>query len=156
MNRHHSASLKRDLIAIADFSQASSTARFHLVNTISGHSTSMLVAHGRGSDPAHTGFLSRFSNEDGSLASCSGAFLTGDVYYGKHGQSRRLIGLDPTNCNAEPRGIVVHSAWYVSPDQVRTQGKIGRSEGCFAVSDADLQQVLDRLGSDRMIFADKV
>ena len=156
LDRHRGAVAKRDLIAIADFSAPSSVPRFHLVNTVSGRATSLLVAHGRGSDPAHTGWLSRFSNQDGSQASSSGAFLTGDTYYGKHGHSRRLIGLDPTNTNAEVRGIVVHSAWYVSPDLVRERGKIGRSEGCFAVAESDLDQVMSRLGAGRMIYADKV
>jgi len=156
MDRHRSSIPRRDLIAIADFDAPSSLPRFHFVNTLNGRSTSLLVAHGRGSDPAHTGWLSRFSNQDGSLASSAGAYLTGDVYYGKHGRSRRLVGLDRTNCNAETRGIVVHAAWYVSPELVRDHGKLGRSEGCFAVSEADLEQVLTRLGSGRMIYADKV
>jgi hypothetical protein len=155
-NRHRASVPQRDLIAIADFAAPSYRSRFHLVNTVSGRTTSLLVSHGRGSDPAHTGWLSRFSNQDGSLASSSGAYVTGDTYYGKHGRSRRLIGLDPTNNNAETRGIVLHAAWYVSPDLVREHGKIGRSEGCFAVSENDLEQVLARLGSGRMIYADKV
>jgi len=155
-NRHRANVPQRDLIAIADFAAPSYRSRFHLVNTVSGRTTSLLVSHGRGSDPAHTGWLSRFSNQDGSLASSSGAYVTGDTYYGKHGRSRRLIGLDPTNSNAETRGIVLHAAWYVSPDLVRQHGKIGRSEGCFAVSEDDLEQVLARLGSGRMIYADKV
>ncbi len=156
LDKHRNAVAKRDLIAIADFAAPSSNPRFHLVDTVSGRTTSLLVAHGRGSDPEHTGWLSRFSNLDGSFASSSGAFLTGDTYYGKHGRSRRLVGLDPTNTNAETRGIVVHAAWYVSPDLVRERGKIGRSEGCFAVSETDLEQVLARIGAGRMIYADKV
>jgi hypothetical protein len=155
-NAHRGRIPQRDLIAIADFAQASRLPRFHLVSTVTGRTTSLLVSHGRGSDPAHTGFLSRFSNQDGSLASSSGAYVTGDTYYGKHGRSRRLIGLDPTNSNAETRGIVLHSAWYVSPQVAANTGKIGRSEGCFAVSQDDLDQVMARLGSGRMIFADKV
>ena len=110
LDKHRNAVPRRDLIAIADFAAPSSNPRFHLVNTISGRSTSLLVSHGRGSDPAHTGWLSRFSNEDGSLATSSGAYLTGDTYYGKHGRSRRLTGLDATNSLAETRGIVVHAA----------------------------------------------
>ena len=156
LDRHRGAVAKRDMIGIADFAAPSSSPRFHLVNASTGRATSFLVAHGRGSDPAHTGWLSRFSNEDGSFASCSGAFLTGDTYFGKHGHSRRLVGLDPTNTNAEMRGIVVHAAWYVSPQLVRERGKIGRSEGCFALDQADLDEIMTRLGTGRMIYADKV
>lgn len=144
-----------DLIAIADFSRASSLPRFHLVDMMNGRTQTLLVAHGRGSDPDHSGFVQRFSNEMNSAASSRGAFVTGDEYIGKHGRSRRLIGLDPTNDNAEPRAVVVHAAWYVGPDMVRDHGKLGRSEGCFAVSDSDLDHVLGRLGAGRMIYADK-
>jgi hypothetical protein len=147
---------KRDVIGIADFNAPSSQPRFHLVDLIGGRTTSLLVSHGRGSDPAHTGWLETFSNADGSNCSSRGAYLTGDTYVGKHGTSRRLIGLDSSNNNAEPRAIVIHAAWYVSPDMVRDHGKLGRSEGCLAVSERDLAQVLSRLGGGHFIYADKV
>ena len=155
-NRHSANLAARDVIAIADFSVPSREARFHLVDTLSGAATSLLVAHGRGSDPAHSGWLQSFSNLPGSAASSAGAYVTGSEYVGKHGRSRRLIGLDPGNSNAEPRAIVIHSAWYVGSDMVRDHGKLGRSEGCFAVSEQDLRMVLERLGPGRMIYADKV
>lgn len=116
----------------------------------------MLVAHGRGSDPDHSGWVERFSNEPGSAASSRGAYLTQDIYQGKHGSSRRLLGLDPQNSNAQPRAIVIHAAWYVGPQMIQDHGKLGRSEGCFAFSDNDLSMVLDRLGSGRLIYADKL
>ena len=56
----------------------------------------------------------------------------------------------------EARAIVVHAAWYVGPEMVRDHGKLGRSEGCFAVSENDLAVMLDRLGAGRLIYADKV
>ena len=105
---------------------------------------------------SHTGWLSRWSNEEGSNASSPGAYATGDFYVGKHGQSMRLDGLDATNSAAAPRAIVVHAARYVSPAIVQVAGKIGRSQGCFALSKADLQPVLAQLGNGRMIYADKV
>ena len=152
----HGDRVKRDRIAIADFAAPSSQARFHLVDLNSGKSTSFLVAHGSGSDPAHTGWLKRFSNEDGSNASSEGAFLADDYYVGKHGRSQRLIGLDPTNCNALARAIVVHAAWYANKDVLRAHGVLGRSQGCFAVGEGDLSEVFARLGQGRMIYAAKV
>lgn len=153
--RHGAQIARRDRIAIADFSQPSSQPRFYLVDMASGMTTALLVAHGSGSDPAHTGFLQRFSNSEGSNASSEGAFLASDYYVGKHGKSQRLIGLDPTNDNALARAIVVHAAWYANPDMLRTHGQIGRSQGCFAVSEGDLQQVFARLGEGRMIYSAK-
>jgi hypothetical protein len=155
LDRHAGTVARRDRIAIADFTARSAEARFHLVDLGNGRSQSFLVAHGSGSDPSHTGWLQRFSNEPGSNASCEGAFLASDYYVGKHGRSQRLIGLDPTNSNALSRAIVVHAAWYANPAMLRTHGMLGRSQGCFAVGDDDLQPVFDQLGQGRMIYAAK-
>ncbi len=156
LSRHGSRVAKHDRIAIADFAASSSQPRFHFIDLASGRSTSLLVSHGSGSDPAHSGFLRRFSNDFGSNASSQGAFVTDDYYVGKHGRSQRLIGLDPTNDNALGRAIVVHSAWYANKDMIASHGMLGRSQGCFAVGERDLDQVFARLGPGRMIFAAKV
>ena len=156
LGRHADAIRHQDRIAIVDFTAPSAQARFHVVDIVNGDSTSYLVAHGSGSDPTHTGWLQRFSNADGSNASCEGAFIASDYYVGHHGRSQRLVGLDSTNDNALSRAIVVHSAWYSNPEMLRTHGMLGRSQGCFAVGEQDLQTVFDRLGEGRMIYAAKV
>ena len=156
LDRHRDNVRMSDRIAIADYGKHSRDLRFHIVDLIGGQEWSYLVAHGRGSDPEHSGYLQNFSNEDGSLASSQGAFATGDIYEGQHGQSMRLLGLDPVNSNAEPRAIVVHGADYVSEDHIATWGKVGRSEGCFALARHMIPQVLGMLGPNRMLFADKV
>lgn len=150
--RHKDRVRNLDRMAVADFGSHSSKPRFHVIDLRSGATQSFLVAHGRGSDPAHTGWLKSFSNAPGSEATSQGAYLTGDTYIGKHGNSRRLIGLEDGNSNALGRGIVIHSAWYVSDDMAR-KGGIGRSEGCFAFSDRDHKTVMDLLGSDSLIVA---
>jgi len=155
VDRHRERIVHRDVIGIADFSLPSHTPRLHLFNLLNGATTSYLVAHGRGSDPAHTGWLERFSNQPRSQATSAGAYCTGAYYVGEHGRSMRLDGLDPTNDNAAARGIVVHGAWYVSDQTVRRFGMIGRSEGCLAVADSSLDEVLSRLGGGRLIYADK-
>ncbi|WP_426164853.1 murein L,D-transpeptidase catalytic domain family protein [Sandarakinorhabdus sp. DWP1-3-1] len=154
--RHRAQVGKADVMAIADYSRPSRDKRFHLLDLASGATTSMLVAHGRGSDPAHSGWLKQFSNTDGSYASCNGAFVTGAEYVGKHGRSMRLAGLDASNCNAEPRAIVIHTAPYVTEVMARTMGKVGRSQGCFTLTEADLGQVMARLGKGRFLYSDKV
>lgn len=156
LQRHGSRIPHRDRMAIVDFTAGSNQPRFHFVDLASGRSQSLRVAHGSGSDPAHTGYLKRFSNDFGSNASSEGAFLTDDYYVGRHGRSQRLIGLDPTNNNALDRAIVIHSAWYANEDMLRTHGMLGRSQGCFAVGENDLDQVFARLGQGRMIYAAKV
>lgn len=153
--RHGSVAQAKDLVGVADFSLASRAPRFHLVDMASGRVSSLLVAHGRGSDPDHCGWVERFSNDPGSAATSSGVYLTAGEYEGKHGRSMRLKGLDPSNCNAEARAVVIHGAWYVSPQMVAEHGKLGRSEGCLAFSEANLPQVLERLGPGRLIIAGK-
>jgi hypothetical protein len=155
LDRHGAVIRNRDLVGLADFGRSSSTPRFHLVDLHNGRIESFLVAHGRGSDPAHTGWLQHFSNLPGSEATSAGAYVTKDVYFGAHGRSRRIAGLDPDNDQAEARGIVVHGAWYVNR-ALAAKGAIGRSEGCFALQQDLVDQVIDRLGSGRLILAAKV
>ena len=156
LNRNAARIPHRDRIAVVDFSTSSARRRLHIVDIGSGRTTSMLVAHGRGSDPAHTGWLQRFSNQPGSNASSQGAYLASDYYTGQHGHSQRLIGLDPTNDNALARAIVIHSAWYAAPEMIPTHRMLGRSEGCFAVGETQLSGLFGQLGEGRMLYADKV
>jgi hypothetical protein len=156
LDKYRDSIAYRDFIAIADFSQPSRIPRLHLVDLTDGIASSHLVAHGRGSDPLRTGRLQRFSNEPGSQASSAGVYRTGRPYVGAHGLSLRLDGLEPTNNNAVSRGIVVHSAWYVSEEMIGHFGMLGRSEGCFAVAGSTLPEVMMRLGSGRLLYADNV
>ncbi|MEJ7927863.1 murein L,D-transpeptidase catalytic domain family protein [Sphingobium sp. AN641] len=156
LDQHQNNFQLRDRVALADFSIASRDLRFHIVDLIGGQTSSYLVAHGRGSDPDHSGWLQRFSNEPNSLASSAGAYKTGEIYDGQHGAAMRLLGLDPLNNNAESRAIVIHGADYVSENHIATWGKVGRSEGCFAVARHMLPQLLGLLGPGRLLYADKV
>lgn len=153
--RHHASIWSSDVIAIADFGLPSSIPRFFLIDMLRGTVNALLVAHGSGSDPEHSGMLQSFSDAAGSAATSEGAYLVGDVYDGVHGRSRRLIGLDPTNAHAEERAIVIHSAWYANPDMIAKQGRLGRSDGCFAVGEQDIDLVLSRLGRGRLLYAGK-
>ncbi|MEO5774418.1 MAG: murein L,D-transpeptidase catalytic domain family protein [Sphingomicrobium sp.] len=146
----------RDSIGIADFSLASRDPRFHVVDLMNGTAESHLVAHGRGSDPDHSGFVERFSNGFGSYATSNGTYTTGDYYEGKYGLSMKVHGLDWSNNNAENRAIVIHNAWYAEPEMIDIHGKLGRSEGCFAFSRSSQWDVMKRLAGGRMIYADKI
>lgn len=153
----HAASVPhRDKIAVVDFSLPSSEPRFHLVDVATGRiERSWLVAHGSGSDPAGTGMVQEFSNQPGSNATSRGAYLTANPYQGKYGRSQRLIGLDADNYMAMDRAIVIHGAPYVDPELIARQGRIGRSQGCFAFELDEVAAVMDLLGEGRMIYAGK-
>jgi hypothetical protein len=154
LDSHHIAA--RDSIGIIDFSRPSADPRFHVVDLMNGTAKSYRVAHGRGSDPDHSGFLERFSNRPGSEATSEGAYTTAEYYQGKYGLSMKVAGLDPTNSNAYDRAIVIHNAWYAEPEMIAAHGKLGRSEGCFAFSRADQFEVMSKLAGGRMIYADKL
>ena len=155
-DRHRARISRPEVVGIADFTRVSAEPRFYLLDTNSGRVTRHLVSHGRGSDPSHTGFLQTFSNRIGSEASSDGAYVTSEYYHGKYGRSMRVRGLDYSNSNAEARAIVVHTAWYAEPDIIDQNGRLGRSEGCFALPHRSLQEVLARLGPGRFLYADRV
>jgi hypothetical protein len=147
---------RADVVGIVDFAQPSWKPRMHFVNLENGTMRSFLVAHGRGSDPAHSGWLQSFSNVVGSEATSRGAYLTAEWYKGKYGTSIRLLGLDQDNSMALPRAIVMHPAWYVDAMMIEKWGKLGRSEGCFAMSNTDFNEALWHLSGGRLLFADRI
>ncbi|MGF7151612.1 hypothetical protein FHS96_005278 [Sphingomonas zeicaulis] len=75
LDAHGRAFQLRDSSALADFNAASREHRFHVVDLISGQTSSYLVAHCRGLDPSRSGFLQNFSNRPNSLAASVPAFL---------------------------------------------------------------------------------
>lgn len=110
-----------------------------------------LVAHGRGTGD---NYARHFSNVPDSLQTSLGLFLTGGTYQGGNGYSLKLRGLDPgLNDRAEERYIVMHGAWYVSPAQARSQGRLGRSWGCPAVSEAVAQPLIDTIKGGSFVFS---
>lgn len=147
---------RKDLAGIADFARPSSLPRFHFANLENGTVRSFLVAHGKGSDPEHDGWLKNFSNLPGSEATSRGGYLTCEWYNGKYGTSIRLVGLDGDNSHALERAIVVHPAWYVDSSMISKWGKIGRSEGCFAMAPGDFNEALWNLSGGRLIYADRI
>lgn len=152
----HVASIKhRDWIGIVDFNRHSGEERCQLVHLPSGTVESFRTTHGRGSDRNHNGYLDKFSNRPGSLATSNGAYVIANQYHGKYGLSQRMHGLDWSNSNAHARAIVMHHAWYAEPEVVAQQGKMGRSEGCFAFSKRDHWHVMNRLSDGHLLYADK-
>jgi hypothetical protein len=110
-----------------------------------------LVAHGQNSGEA---YAVDFSNRPESRQSSLGLFRTDDVYEGQHGESLRLIGLEPgINDRAEERRIVMHGAAYVNLRVVQRFGQLGRSWGCPAVDRAVLPQIVREIKEGTALFA---
>ena len=156
VEQHRAALWRTDIVGIADFAMPSSLPRFHFADLEKGEVRSFLVAHGRGSDPEHDGFLKTFSNEVGSLATSRGAYVSYEWYKGKYGTSIRLGGLSPDNTNVLDRAIVLHPAWYANPAMLEKWGKLGRSDGCFAMGEGDFNEALWHLSGGRLIYADRL
>ena len=155
-NRVENVLWRTDVVGVADFGLPSALPRLHFANLEAGTVRSFLVAHGKGSDPEHDGFLKLFSNQVNSLATSRGAFITYEWYKGKYGTSIRLGGIDPDNSHALDRAIVMHPAWYANPDMLEKWGKLGRSDGCFAMAEADFNEALWQLSGGRLLYADRL
>jgi hypothetical protein len=140
-----------NVLTVIDYSRASIEPRFWVFDLAAKKLLfEELVAHGRNSGE---NFATRFSNEESSLESSYGMYVTGDVYVGKHGRSLRLEGQDAGyNDRAEARGIVIHAADYVSP-AVAAKGRLGRSWGCPALSPAVAGRVIDAIRNGSALFA---
>lgn len=147
---------RHDVVGVLDFGIHSATQRFHFADLYSGTVRSFRVAHGSGSDTEGDGWLKRFSNVPGSDATSRGAYVTWEVYNGKYGPSVRLGGLDPENSRVLDRAVVMHPADYCTEAHVQQYGRLGRSNGCFAMSPADFPYALDRLSGGRLLYADSL
>ena len=147
---------RRDIAGIADFGAHSALPRFHFANLEAGTVTSYRVAHGTGSDPEHDGMLKWFSNEPGSNATSRGAYISWEWYKGRYGTSIRLGGLDADNSHALDRAIVMHAADYARPEHVERWGRLGRSNGCFAMAPDDFMWALTQLSGGRLVYADRL
>lgn len=147
---------RRDKAAIIDFGVHSSVPRFHIANLEAGTVRSLLVSHGSGSDPEHDGWLNDFSNLHDSWATSRGRYVSWEWYEGRYGTSMRLEGLEESNSNAYPRAIVMHAADYATPAHVQRWGRLGRSNGCFAIGPEEFSSALYHLSSGRLLFADRL
>ena len=139
-------------LAVIDYSLPSSTPRLWIFDlTERKLLLEELVAHGQNSGE---NYASSFSNVVGSYQSSLGLFRTQESYFGRHGYSLRMDGLEPgINDRARERAIVIHQADYVDPGWIERQGRIGRSQGCPAVRPEVVEQVVDSLKNGQFLFA---
>ena len=139
-------------LTVIDYSKPSSEKRLWVFDLKSRELIyEELVAHGQGSG---ANMVTQFSNEDESHRTSLGLFKTDTTYVGKNGYSLRLDGLDRgINDRARDRAIVMHGAPYVSQEFVKANGRLGRSWGCPAISDAVAKKMIDRVKGGGLVFA---
>jgi hypothetical protein len=139
-------------LTVIDYSRPSSRERLWVLDLKTGELLyEELVAHGQGTG---ADVATKFSNTDESHQTSLGLFVTDTTYVGKNGYSLRLDGLDKGyNDRARDRAIVMHGAPYVNEAFVKANGRLGRSWGCPAVSDAVARELIDRVKGGSLVFA---
>ena len=140
-----------NIITVVDFTKSSREKRMWIIDMVNNQLIlNTLVAHGQGSGDD---MANRFSNTNQSHQSSLGFYVTDDVYFGKHGRSLRLDGLDAGfNSNARARAVVLHAADYVSQGAIAQLGRLGRSFGCPAVAPEVVNQVINTIKGKNMLF----
>ena len=143
--------INKKVLTLIDFSKPSTEERLFIIDVENRKLLfQTFVAHGKNSG---VNIATRFSNRSGSLKSSLGFFITAETYYGKHGYSLRLDGMEKgINDNARKRAIVVHGAKYVSDDFIRKYNRLGRSWGCPAVSDDLSKEIIDLIKDGSCLF----
>ncbi len=139
------------VITIVDLSKSSCSKRMWIVDLKKMQLLlNTWVAHGEGSGEDVPDL---FSNEESSYQSSLGFYITGNTYQGKHGLSLKLNGMDEGfNDMAAHREIVVHAAPYVSQRSINLLGRLGRSQGCPAVSPKVINKVIGMIKDRTVLF----
>jgi hypothetical protein len=111
--------VRREVLTIIDYELPSFQQRLWVIDMEVGRVLYQeWVAHGMGRPRGSGGTMEEalsFSNEKGTLKSSLGLFITAETYYGRHGYSLKLDGLEEgVNDKARERLIVLHGAHYVS------------------------------------------
>jgi len=143
--------INTDILVICDFSQSSNKKRFYILDLANNKVLlTSYVAHGRGSGAE---YAMRFSNRSRSHQSSLGFYVTSSTYYGEHGLSLRLRGLEPGYNNlAMKRNIVLHGAAYISDEYLNTNKFMGRSYGCPAVPEDECAEIIDLIKNGSCLF----
>ena len=143
--------LDKDVLTIIDFSLSSNTKRLWIIDMATRTIlTNTYVAHGKNTGEE---FAKSFSNQNSSLKSSLGFYVTAEVYNGKHGMSLKLDGVEKgINDNARARGIVMHAADYVSASFIKGNKRLGRSQGCPAVPAELTPQIIEMIKNKSCLF----
>ncbi|PRY09723.1 L,D-transpeptidase-like protein [Pontibacter ummariensis] len=142
----------KPVITIVDFAKASTQKRLWVIDVEKKELLyNTYVAHGRNSGE---NFAEQFSNKRDSYMSSIGFYVTEDTYYGKHGLSLKLNGLDEGfNTNAMDRCIVMHGAEYATEDFIEKTGRLGRSLGCPAVPTEEHEDIIRTVMGGTALYA---
>lgn len=139
------------IMTLIDFTKPSTDERFYVFDMVNKKLLySSHVAHGRNSGE---NYATSFSNNCGSYQSSLGFYLTGNTYFGKHGYSLILNGLEKgINDKAKERAIVIHGAAYADPCVIKNNGRLGRSLGCPALPKSISEVIIRTIKDGSLLF----
>ena len=148
--------VRRPVLTIIDYEVPSYQQRLWVIDMKVGRVLYQeWVAHGMGRPRGSGGTMEEalsFSNEKGTLKSSLGLFITAETYYGRHGYSLKLDGLEEgVNDKARERLIVLHGAHYVSEDRADDR-LVGRSWGCPAVRPGISKILIDAIKEGSVLW----
>ncbi|OFY19966.1 MAG: hypothetical protein A2W98_13355 [Bacteroidetes bacterium GWF2_33_38] len=141
-----------DIISIVDYSQSSNKKRLYVIDLKNQKLLfNTYVAHGKNTGEE---FAKNFSNEEGSLKSSLGFYVTELPIMGSHtGFSLLINGVEQgVNDNALKRSIIVHSADYATETFIQKNGRLGRSWGCPVLPPDMIKPVIETIKGGTCLF----
>lgn len=141
-----------NLVTIADYSQSSIKKRLYVIDLKNKKLLfNTYVAHGRNTGDE---YARSFSNEEGSLKSSLGFYITESPIVGSHtGYALLINGVEKgINDHAIKRAIIIHGADYASEDFIKKFGRLGRSFGCPALPPDMNKPIIDRIKGGTCLF----
>lgn len=141
-----------EYIAIVDWDLPSQVPRFFVIEMKTGKIVHReFTSHGRASGDLTR--ASKFSNIPESHKSSLGVYRVSETYYGTHGYSVRLDGINKgINDNVRKRAIVLHPSKYVSDKYIQQNKFPGRSLGCLTLAPERSRLIIDKIKNGGLII----
>ena len=141
-----------NIVTIADYSQSSNKKRLYVIDLKNKKLLfNTYVAHGRNTGDE---YAKSFSNEEGSLKSSLGFYITENPIVGSHTGFALLInGVEKGfNDHAIKRAIIIHAADYATENFIKKYGRLGRSLGCPALPPDMNKPIIEKIKGGTCLF----
>ena len=140
------------IVTIADYSQSSNKKRLYVIDLKDRKLLfNTYVAHGKNTGDE---YARSFSNEEGSLKSSLGFFITENPIVGSHtGYALLINGVEKGfNDHAIKRAIIIHAADYATENFIKKYGRLGRSLGCPALPPDMNKPIIEKIKGGTCLF----
>lgn len=141
-----------NIVTIADYSQSSNKKRLYVIDLKDKKLLfNTYVAHGRNTGDE---YARSFSNEEGSLKSSLGFYITENPIVGSHtGFALMINGVEKgINDHAIKRAIIIHAAEYATENFIKKYGRLGRSLGCPSLPPDMNKPIIERIKGGTCLF----